>query len=323
MNPERLEEILSGFSGKRVLVIGDLMLDHYLWGNIRRISPEAPVPVVEVQSETHRPGGAANVIHNLNAIGAKVFAIGVVGDDSNGHTLTSLLESANIDATGIVADTGRPTTIKTRVIARSQHILRADREDRRTVSGEIREQLENRIRESEKVDVIFVSDYAKGLVSHELMDVVREVADVERTPVIVDPKGRNFEKYRNVTTLCPNQSEAFGALNIEDERDEQTIEVGHELVRQLNLQTVLMTRGEKGISLFETGTKVTHIQAVSREVFDVSGAGDTTAAMFALALTCGASYTESAEIGNLAGGIVVGKVGVATVSLEELRIAGG
>jgi D-beta-D-heptose 7-phosphate kinase/D-beta-D-heptose 1-phosphate adenosyltransferase len=188
MNLNRVDEILSGFSGKRILVIGDLMLDHYLWGNIERISPEAPVPVVEVQSETHRPGGAANVIHNLNGVGAKVSAIGIVGNDTNGKLLTSLLEGANVDAKGIVVAPYRPTTIKTRVIARSQHILRADREHKGSVPDETRAQLEQQIRNSESVDVIFVSDYAKGVVTDELMDVVRKFAGDHQTPVIADQK---------------------------------------------------------------------------------------------------------------------------------------
>ena len=320
MTRARIREILSGFAGKRVLVIGDLMLDRYLWGQTSRISPEAPVPVVEVRSETFRPGGAANVVHNLHELGAEVAAVGVVGADGDGEKLKELLAAERVDLTGVVADPDRPTTAKMRLISRSQHVVRADWEVRTPVTGAVQRRLIEAICESREVDALFVSDYAKGVVTPEVMDAVRDTMRRFDRPAVVDPKGRNFEKYFGVTAISPNQAEALGALNMENEDEDAVVSVGHELAKRLELQAVFMTRSEKGISLFERTGRVTHIPAVAREgeVFDVSGAGDTTAAVYTLALLSGASHPEAACIGNLAGGVAVGKVGVAAVYAEEL-----
>ncbi len=318
MESLRLTQILNGFPGRRILVIGDLMLDHYLWGHTDRISPEAPVPVVAVESETFLPGGAANVIHNLHALGAEVAAIGVVGDDDNAGKLRDLLAAERVDLSGLVVDADRPTTAKTRIIARQQHLVRADREVRDPVSGAVQEQLVEIIRDAHDVEALFVSDYAKGVVTPAVMDAVCEVMKRLGRPAVVDPKGRDFEKYRGVTSISPNQSEALGALNLEASDEETVVGAGHGLVARLGFEAVCMTRGEKGMSLFERGGQVTHIPALEHEVFDVSGAGDTAAAVYTLALLAGASHPEAATIGNLAGGVVVGKVGVATASVEEI-----
>ena len=322
MNRARLQEILSGFAGKRVLVIGDLMLDHYLWGHTTRISPEAPVPVVGIDSETFRPGGAANAIHNLHELGAEVGAVGVVGNDANGKKLKDLLAAERVDLGGVVTDPDRPTTSKMRIIARGQHIVRADREATSPVSGSVVRRLIESIHEARQIDALFVSDYAKGVVTPELMDAVRDTMRRLNRPAIVDPKGRNFDKYFGVTAISPNQAEALGALNLEEADEEGVIAAGHELLKRLELQTVYMTRSEKGVSLLERNGQVVHIPAMAQEVFDVSGAGDTTAAVYTLALMAGASPPEAAYVGNLSGGVVCGKVGVATVSTGELLEAG-
>ena len=291
------------------------------------------MPVVEIESETFLPGGAGNVIHNLNEVGAEIAVVGVVGADADGERLKELLAAERLDLRGTVTDPDRPTTSKTRIIARrilekggergrGQHIVRADREVRTPVAGSVQQSLIDGIREVRDVDALFVSDYAKGVVTPDVMDAVREAMRRLDRPAVVDPKGRSFEKYHGVTSLSPNQAEALGALNLESSDEEVVVETGHKLAKRFELQTVFMTRSEKGISLFERGGEVTHIPAMAREVYDVSGAGDTTSAIYTLSLLAGASHQEAAYLGNLAGGVVVGKVGVATASVEELLRAG-
>ncbi len=326
MTPDRLREILSRFSTHRVLVIGDLMLDHYLWGITQRISPEAPVPVVNIESETYRPGGAANVAYNLRALGATVAAAGIIGRDDNGEHLKTALRHENIDLSGIVETPHRPTTSKTRIMGHTQYrqqqqMMRIDREVTHPLEGQLLGQLRRAIARARAPAAIFVSDYAKGVVTTQLMDAVRHVF-LTQVPIIVDPKGRNFDKYQGVTAISPNQSEALGVFNLDDANEKTIIDIGHRLVKQCEIAQVYMTRSEKGVALFEAEGRVTHIPATARDVFDVSGAGDTTAAVYTLALLSGASPAEAAYIGNLAGGVVVGKVGVDAVSVDELINAG-
>ncbi len=323
MTETRIHEILKEFGGKRILVLGDLMLDHYFWGRANRISPEAPVPVVAVESETFLPGGGANVIHNLHVLGVDVAVIGVIGTDTNGEKLKTLLTADGVDLTGLIADSERPTTTKIRIMARTQQhqnqqIVRVDQEMSDPIRGSLCGKLQEAIHSASHFDAIYVSDYAKGAVTQETMDSIRKTKQRANRPVIVDPKGRDFAKYHGVTAISPNQSEALGAFNL-DEGDESTIrDVGHRLVKQFEIPQVFMTRGDKGVALFESDGNLTQISASSQEVFDVSGAGDTTAAVYMLALIAGASPKEAAELGNLAGGISVGKVGVATVTKDEL-----
>jgi len=326
MTLERLREILGGFGRQHVLVAGDVMLDHYLWGVTKRISPEAPVPVVSVESETYRPGGAANVAYNLRILGAKVTLAGLLGDDTNGKQLRDTLHESGVHTSGLLVDPTRPTTAKTRVMGHTQYrqqqqMLRVDRETTTPIDDALVKKLMDAIKSAPSLGAIFVSDYAKGVVTVSFMDAIRQLKKKHNYPVIADPKGRTFDKYHGVTAISPNQSEALGALNI-DETDENTvIEAGHRLIKQFEFSQVYMTRSEKGVALFEKDGQVTHIPATARDVFDVSGAGDTTAAVYTLSLLSGASPAESAYIGNLAGGIVVGKVGVDTVSAEEITEA--
>lgn len=318
MNLNRLQKILSGFSGKKIIVVGDLMLDHYLWGNTNRISPEAPVPVVEIDSETFRPGGAANVIQNFYELGARVEAIGVVGNDTNGKKLRELLSTERIHLGGVITDPDRSTTSKMRIISQGQHLVRGDWETKDPISDFVLEHLIEHIRSIHQIDAVFVSDYAKGVVVPELMDAIRHSMHHLNVPTIVDPKGKNFGKYFGVTAISPNQTEVLEALNLEELNEESLTSAGRELLKRLDLQAVYITRSEKGVSLLEQNGQVTHIPAMAKEVFDVSGAGDTTAAIYTLALISGASFQEAAYIGNLGGGIVCGKIGVATVSIKEL-----
>lgn len=321
MTKERLREILNGFQKQHVCVIGDIMLDHYQWGATKRISPEAPVPVVSVERETYRPGGAANVAYNLSILGAQVTIAGLIGQDDNAKHLTHTLNESGINTSGLIAEDHRPTTTKTRVMGHTQYrqqqqILRIDREITTPITDKAIHKITECVSNTQSLGAIFISDYAKGVVTTPFMDAIRQLK--KSHPIIVDPKGRNFDKYHGVTAISPNQSEALGAFNL-DEADEQTvIEIGHRLVKQFEIEQVYMTRSEKGVALFETHNKVTHIPATARDVFDVSGAGDSTAAVYTLALLSGASPAEAAYIGNLAGGIVVAKVGVDTVSIDEI-----
>jgi D-beta-D-heptose 7-phosphate kinase/D-beta-D-heptose 1-phosphate adenosyltransferase len=285
------------------------------------------VPVVSVESETYRPGGAANVAYNLRVLGAQVVVAGVVGADLHAEQLKQALTREGIDTSGLVADENRPTTTKTRVMGHTQYrqqqqMLRVDHEKTTPVDGQLLTRLIQAIQNTGQPDAIFVSDYAKGVVTGVLMDAVRQMKHQHHFPVVVDPKGRNFDKYRGVTSISPNQSEALGAFNIDDADEETVLEVGHQLVKQFAIPQVYMTRSEKGVALFEPNGQVTQIPATAREVFDVSGAGDSTAAVYTLCLLSGATPAEAAYVGNLAGGIVVGKVGVDTVSIEELLEAG-
>ena len=326
MTSERLRDILNGFPNQHVLVVGDVMLDHYLWGATKRISPEAPVPVVNVEKETYRPGGAANVAYNLRILGANVTIAGLVGHDDNAKHLTDTLKNSGVNTSALITDPHRPTTTKTRVMGHTQYrqqqqMLRVDREISTPIDNTLLEQLIKAITQAQSLNAIFVSDYAKGVVTVPFMDAIRQVKKQHNYPVMADPNGRNFDKYFGLTAISPNQSEAIGVFNL-DEADEKTvIEIGHRLVKQFEIEQVYMTRSEKGVALFEANGQVTHIPATARDVFDVSGAGDSTAAVYTLALLSGASPAEAAYIGNLAGGIVVGKVGVDTVSIEEIEEA--
>lgn len=324
MTPQRLQDILTNFPKQHVLVVGDVMLDHYLWGATKRISPEAPVPVVSVERETYRPGGAANVAYNLRILGAHVTIAGLIGNDDNAKHLTNTLEKSGVNTSGLITDHTRPTTTKTRVMGHTQYrqqqqMLRVDRETTAPIDNVSQSTLINAIANTQSLGALFVSDYAKGVVTQTFMDALRQIR--QDYPIIVDPKGRNFDKYQGVTAISPNQSEALGAFNLDDADEETVIEIGHRLIKQFEIEQVYMTRSEKGVALFETHNKVTHIPATARDVFDVSGAGDSTAAVYTLALLSGASPAEAAYIGNLAGGIVVGKVGVDTVSIDEITEA--
>ena len=313
MTKARAEEILSSFANFRIMVVGDLMLDRYIRGRAERISPEAPVPVVRVESEDFSPGGSANVAKNLRALGAEVTVVGVVGDDIEGRTLLGLLEEEGVDIGGVVVDPKRPTTVKTRVIAHHQHVVRVDREATEPPTEEVEERLVELISRLKDVDGVVVSDYAKGVVTGELIGALSEV----EVPVVVDPKEPNFGLYRKVRCVTPNRAEAERASGVRIGDIENLERAGRLLLGKWEAEMVLITRGEEGMSLFE-GNGVTHIPTVAREVYDVSGAGDTVAAAFTLALSAGAEPKEAAYLANLAAGIVVGKLGTATASPEEI-----
>lgn len=312
-------EIIENFNIARVMVIGDLILDRFIWGKVERISPEAPVPVVEVTSESMRPGGAANVANNIASLGGRVLIGGVIGSDLAGGELVSLLRAKGIEANGIFQDGSRPTSVKTRIIAHSQQVVRFDRERKDGIEGEVRNRLLGWIEEEiGEVDGVVISDYAKGVVSKELVEKVVDLARRWGKKVVVDPKVKHFSFYKGVTIITPNTMEASKASGVEITDEESLERAGRTLLAQAESEAILITRGEHGMTLFEAGKETLHIPTVAKEVYDVTGAGDTVVATCALALASGADFRSAAILSNYAAGIVVGEVGTATVTKDEL-----
>lgn len=313
---------ISGFADCRVLVAGDLMLDEYVWGEASRISPEAPVPVVAVKKDNYTAGGAGNVANNLAALGAQVLITGIIGTGEYGRHLLDLFESKGIDTRGIIQEEGRPTTRKTRVIAGSQHVLRIDRETASPVLQNTHDRVLSFIESCiQDVDIVLISDYAKGFLTPPFLSSLISLADKYKKPSIADPKGRRFSKYSGVSLLTPNQKEAALASGIEISDKNSLLTAGKELLESADIKRLLITRSSEGMTLFHPDHTTCDIKAVARQVFDVSGAGDTVLSVLGLAIASGFSYEESAKCANAAAGIVVGKVGTATVTADELKAA--
>jgi D-glycero-beta-D-manno-heptose-7-phosphate kinase len=318
----RLRTAVKSFPDCRVLVIGDLMLDIFVWGEVRRISPEAPVPVVEVRGETRHPGGAANVVHNVASLGGRVAAGGVIGADAAGNELTELLLEKSVPAEGMVVAPDRPTTVKTRVIAQNQQVVRFDRENDRPLDPDSIRRLLSFIEANlSGCQVAVVSDYAKGVVCEPLLDGLRELAGRANVPVIVDPKVQHASLYRRFTVVTPNHHEAAQMAGIPI-RDEPTLlTAGRRLLERLECRDLLITRGKDGMILFSGGADPVPIPTVAKQVYDVTGAGDTVAAVLALGIAAGLSTLEACILANLAAGIVVGEVGTAAVTSAQLLSA--
>jgi len=319
----RLLEIVHEFRKARVLVVGDFILDEFIWGSVSRISPEAPVPVVNVNRESFLPGGSLNVANNIRTLGGTVFPCGVVGRDLEGRLLVRGMRRLGIDTGGVIQDRTRPTTIKTRVIAHSQQVVRVDREKAGSLSSaDVRKMLQFIRKKIKQSDVVIVEDYGKGVVEPVLLKPLLRLAQSLKKPVLVDPKEKHFPLYKGVTALTPNRSEAYGAYGTSSNGKQPSLEeVGRGLLKQLNSEALLITLGEEGMALFEKNRATTKIPTTGREVFDVSGAGDTVIAIFGLGLAAGATLREAAILSNLAAGIVVGKLGTATVEPSELTQA--
>jgi len=326
MNYQRVQQIISKFSDLRIVTLGDLMLDEFIWGEARRISPEAPVPVIEVKRETWHLGGAGNVVSNLLELGARAIPIGVVGADEAAKMLRDRFAERSARLDGIITDSSRPTTRKTRVVAHSgrqtQQLVRADREDRSPVSNSIEVRIIAAFNQAiSNADAVIVSDYDKGLLTPRVLRTVVESAQSRARMVCLDPKIRNFAHYREVDVITPNQVEAERASGVEITDETSLIEAARRIRELIACKNVLITRGERGMSMLDAEGEMTHIPTVAREVYDVTGAGDTVIATLALALTSGARLNEAAIIANHAAGVVVGKVGTATVSRDELLAA--
>lgn len=316
INKSHLKKIIKKFKNKKILVIGDLMIDEYIWGKVSRISPEAPIPVVDVQKEEFKPGGAANVILNLTSLGARVYSAGVVGDDAGAHRLLNYLKKKNVNLDSILIDKKRPTTIKTRVIAHSQQVVRIDKEKRIPVPAQIIDRLINKIKKILKsVDAVVFSDYGKGVITKELVDFV--VKNFNTKIITADPKPKNMGVFKNVTLISPNKKEAQEATGIQIESEKDIDKVAAELKKLTDAEAILITRGEEGMTLYNKKEKY-HIPAVAREVYDVTGAGDTVISVITLALTTGADFKDSALLANIAAGKVVAEIGVAVLTPQEL-----
>jgi len=313
---------ISTFKDCHILVVGDLMIDEYLWGVVDRISPEAPVQVVSVDREEYTLGGSGNVIHNLVSQGATVSAAGVIGTGSNGKRLLRELKKLKVQTEGIIAENNRPTTRKTRIIAAQQQVLRIDRE----INGEILKKTHNAIIKAAikiipKVDVILISDYGKGLVSKELVSKLTASARKHGKWTIVDPKGLDYSKYLGAHVITPNKKEASLAAGVEIVDEKSLFEAGRRLLRKTRVDRLLITCGKDGMVVFETGRKPKKIGTRARQVYDVSGAGDTVLAFLGLACAAKHTFDQAVALANIAAGIVVAKVGTATVSAEELSDA--
>jgi rfaE bifunctional protein kinase chain/domain len=330
-----LEKIISNFGTKRILVIGDIILDQYIQGSVSRISPEAPVPVVLEEKSFSTPGGSANVSHNLSSLGVKVTQVGKIGDDREGDLLVKELEKLNIDTSGVFKDKNIPTPLKTRIIAQNQQVVRVDREKIVEDNVEINAKIVNFIEKNiDKFDAVVISDYGKGVVVPELVSLTSKLARERDIVITVDPKVEHFNYYKNVTAITPNKKEAENAirsikiteskgsqLNLQTDKLSTIDEInkaGEELLKFLDLESLLVTLGEQGMCLFEKTQEPYLIPTKAKEVFDVSGAGDTVISVFTLALTSGATKKEAAELANLAAGVVVGKMGAVAITVQEL-----
>jgi D-beta-D-heptose 7-phosphate kinase/D-beta-D-heptose 1-phosphate adenosyltransferase len=319
----RLADIIRRFKNTRVLVLGDFILDQFIWGKVERISPEAPVPVVHVERESYMTGGSLNVANNIRTLGGTVYPCGVVGRDREGRMLLKVIRREGIDTGGIIYDDERPTTMKTRIIAHSQQVVRFDREKSHDISeSDLKEMIQFIHDKINSVDVVIIEDYGKGVIQPVLLQEVIPLARRHGKPILVDPKDKHVPYYRGVTAVTPNRKEAYAMFdNGSFDRNVALDEVGRNLLERLQSEAVLVTVGEDGMMLFEKNGRQTHIPTAAREVYDVSGAGDTVIASLGLALAAGATMLEAAMIANLAAGIVVGKIGTATVDPDELERA--
>ena len=314
-------KIVDRFAKTKILVIGDIIVDHFVWGKVSRISPEAPVPVVEVNKESIIPGGSGNVAHNIAALHGEVFLCGVTGHDLIGSQITELISDLGVDTSGVFVDAGIPTIQKTRIIANIQQVVRIDREDRESKDRNIIAQITKYLKDMvPKVDAIIISDYGKGMISVPLLKETIKLAHRYGKVITVDPKVEHFLKYRGVTCITPNHLEAAQGIHYPIPRDQsETDKLGEKIIRKLRCHSLLITQGEKGMTLFEQGKRSLHIPTMAREVFDVTGAGDTVISTLTLALAAGADLKQASYIANHAAGIVVAKVGTATCSPEELK----
>jgi rfaE bifunctional protein kinase chain/domain len=315
---EQCRRWLKTLPEKRIAVVGDLMLDHYYLGTVHRISPEAPVPVVELERQTWRLGGAANVAHNLRMLGAQVLLCGVVGDDSGGNQLRCLASENGIESDGIITDIERPTTIKTRIIGNNQQLLRLDHEQRTPISSAVVDRILNVLDSSPELAAIIFEDYNKGVLHQHSITPLISWAQERSIPVLVDPKLDNFFVYQGATVFKPNQKEAYHALGIPLERQEDIVHVGRLLIERLSARNILLTLGSRGMMLLEEGGNHWHIPSVARHVADVSGAGDTVIATVAAMMAAGASLLEAAAIANIAAGVVCGEPGVVPITVSSL-----
>ncbi|MBF0526401.1 MAG: D-glycero-beta-D-manno-heptose-7-phosphate kinase [Deltaproteobacteria bacterium] len=319
---DRLTGVLTSFKNTSILVIGDIMIDQFIWGKVSRISPEAPVPVVDVTNETFLLGGAANVLNNIFALGGQAVICGVIGRDAMGDKICDMLQERGLSQHALVRLDDRPTAVKTRVVAHNQQVVRVDREKKGPVTGKALKELLRCIENTlPQIKGIIVSDYGKGVITRDFMDGLRAITKDTAPIISVDPKVGHFRRYRETTIITPNHLEASQATGIDITDMETLIKAGKKLLHDINCQSVIITRGEAGMSLFEGDGRVTHIPTVARQVFDVTGAGDTVIAALTLGMLAGLDLKDAAMLANFAAGVVVGEVGTSVVTPEKLRKA--
>jgi len=312
--------IPDNFQNTTVAVIGDVMLDRYWWGSVSRISPEAPVPVVKIERMTLAAGGAANVAANIAAYGANCILVGVVGDDDAGVQIRQVLEGSGVSDSHLVTSVGRPSTVKTRLVAHSQQVARIDQEDESSCAGEVESEIVDQITLAiAAADVVVLSDYAKGVLSDRVISFAIECAKAAGVKVLVDPKGKVYEKYRGASLLTPNRREAAEAVNLDENTTDLVQTAGKRLLETIEVDSLLITEGSDGMSLFRRNEPSVHLPALARAVFDVTGAGDTVIATLAAALGAGADLESAARLANIAAGLVVEQSGTTTLTLAELK----
>ncbi len=314
----KIRDYLRGLKNSRVLVVGDIILDHYILGKVNRISPEAPVPVVLVTRENTVPGGSANVALNISSVNGGVTLCGIIGNDSFGKNLIEILKERGVNTSGVFIDKKRNTTVKTRVIAQHQHIVRIDKEEVSDINDEIVKKMENFFRlEAKNFNVVVISDYAKGLITKRLIEIIKKYFN--KVFFIADPKVKNEKLYKDFDLITPNRKESFEIAKMIDDGTEDTlIQVGDKIMKDLRLPNLLITRGEEGMSLF-LGKRHIRIPTFAQEVFDVSGAGDTVVALLSASISSGLDLIKSCIISNIAASVVVGKMGTATTTIEEIE----
>jgi len=317
-----LIEYINTFPRTKILVIGDIILDEYIWGDVSRISPEAPVPVVDIINETRRLGGAANVLNNIISLGGQAILCGVIGDDVCGKYLIEQIEKMDISPEGIFIDQGRYTSVKTRVIAHNQQVVRFDRETKKPIdSGSFKRLLKTINNNLAEIDGIIIADYGKGVISSKLIRAIKKLISGTDIILAVDPKIENFQYYKEIDIITPNHHEAGSFCRFDIVDEDSLIRAGNYIIDKIECKSVLITQGKDGMTLFEKGADPSHIPTVARKVFDVSGAGDTVISALSMGLASGMNKQSAALISNFASGIVVGEVGTSTVTAKDLKAA--
>ncbi len=318
---ERVEELLNNSAGREIAVIGDLMLDRYFWGTVSRISPEAPVPVIDIENETFHLGGAANVAQNLKSLGIEPLLCGVVGNDNSGKLLIEIAEQSGLQTKGIIPIASRPTTVKTRIIGNNQHIARLDRETRSEVTSDTINQIVDMLKSCHNLAGIIMEDYNKGVITKYLIKEISKFTQEQSIPLFVDPKLSFFFDYQNATVFKPNRKEAQEALGFTLKTDADILRAGKELLLRLQAENILLTLGDKGMMLFQKDGTVKSVPTKARHIADVSGAGDTAIATLAAAIAGGASVTEAAALSNIAAGVVCEEPGIVSIKPGALIAA--
>lgn len=315
-------KFLDDFSKVNVLIVGDIMLDRYWWGSVNRISPEAPVPVVDLKNVTLTAGGAANVAANVAGLGAQSFLVGVMGDDADGFLFAKVLADQKISTDFLFKMSSRPTTVKTRVVGHNQQIVRIDQETKDKLSEEDEAEVLKIIKSvAGQIQILIISDYGKGFLTEKLLSSLITIFSNKGILILVDPKGKNFQKYKGAHLITPNKHEISEAFSLENEERATIEKFGTQIIGKLSLDALLVTQGEEGMTLFQKNDAPVHLPATAREVYDVTGAGDTVIACLAVALASGMTFLESARVANTAAGLIVEQLGTAAITLEMLRAA--